>query len=91
MKSSDLVEHISTKTGMDKAGVKKIIEAAVAALGDAARKGEVMTLTGFVRFKVKEVPARKERNPSTGKTLDIAASRKLAFTPTKPIRDALKA
>ena len=90
MNSSDLVEHVSTKTGMDKAGVKRIIDTAVAALADAARKGEDVTLAGFGQFKVKDVPARKGRNPSTGEAIDIAASRKLAFTPAKPIKDALK-
>ncbi len=66
MNSSDLVEHISTKTGMDKAGVKRIIDAVVAALANAARKGEDVTLAGFGQFKVKDVPARKGRNPATG-------------------------
>ena len=53
-------------------------------------KGEVVTLAGLGQFKVKDVPARKGRNPSTGEAIDIAASRKLTFTPAKLLKDALK-
>ncbi|MCP2132625.1 HU family DNA-binding protein [Bradyrhizobium ottawaense] len=43
----------------------------------------------FGKFKVKESPAREGRNPSTGATIALAASRKLTFTPAKAIKDGL--
>lgn len=43
----------------------------------------------FGKFKVKESPAREGRNPSTGATIQIAASKKLAFTPAKAVKDQL--
>jgi DNA-binding protein HU-beta len=44
---------------------------------------------GFGKFKVKETPAREGRNPATGETIKIAASKKLTFTPAKAVKDAL--
>lgn len=40
-------------------------------------------------FKVKDSPAREGRNPSTGATIQIAASKKLGFTPAKTVKDLL--
>ena len=56
---------------------------------EAAKKGEEVNLLGFGKFKVKENPARQGRNPATGATIEIAASRKLGFTPAKQVKDAL--
>ncbi len=91
MNNNELIEHVSTKTGMDKTGVKKIVDAAIAEIVDAAKRGEDVALAGFGQFKVKDTPARQGRNPATGAAMEIAASRKLSFAPAKAIKDALKA
>jgi DNA-binding protein HU-beta len=90
MKATELVDEISRRSGMAKEGVKKIVDATIATLADAARKGEDVVLPGFGQFKVKDVPARQGRNPSSGEVIEIAATRKLSFTPAKAIKDALK-
>ena len=59
------------------------------AVVDAAKKGEEVNLPSFGKFKVKDSPARQGRNPATGETIEIAASRKLGFTPAKQVKDAL--
>jgi len=91
MNNNELIEHVAGKTGMDKTGVKKIVDAAIAEIVDAAKCGEDVALAGFGQFKVKDTPARQGRNPSTGAAIEIAASRKLSFAPAKAIKDALKA
>ena len=53
------------------------------------RRGEKVNLPGFGRFKVKDSPARQGRNPATGETIEIAASKKLGFSPAKQVKDAL--
>jgi DNA-binding protein HU-beta len=53
------------------------------------RRGEEVSLNGFGKFKVKDSPAREGRNPSTGATIQIAASRKLTFAPAKAVKDKL--
>jgi DNA-binding protein HU-beta len=58
-------------------------------IAEAAKTGTETNVPGFGKFKVKETPAREGRNPATGETIKIAASKKLTFTPAKAVKDAL--
>jgi DNA-binding protein HU-beta len=89
MNSSDLADHIAGAHGLTKADAKKIVDAVFAAIGDAAAKGDEVSIPGFGKFKVKHSPAREGRNPATGAAMQIAASRKLGFTVAKAIKDKL--
>jgi DNA-binding protein HU-beta len=89
MNNADLAEQISAEHGLTKADAKKIVDGVFAAIGDAAAKGEEIALPGFGKFKVKDSPAREGRNPSSGATIQIAASKKLTFTAAKAIKDKL--
>jgi DNA-binding protein HU-beta len=60
-----------------------------AAIADAASRGEEVSLNGFGKTKVKYSPAREGRNPLTGSTIQIAASKKLTFAPAKALKDKL--
>jgi hypothetical protein len=60
-----------------------------AGIAAAAKEGDEVNLPGFGKFKVKDSEARQGRNPAIGETIEIAASRKLGFTPAKQVRDAL--
>lgn len=53
------------------------------------QNGAETNVPGFGKFKVKETPAREGRNPGTGETIKIAASRKLTFASAKAVKDAL--
>ncbi len=59
------------------------------AIGEALAKGEDVRLAGFGTFAVKESPARTGRNPGTGETLAIAASKRTSFKAGKALRDAM--
>ena len=89
MKTADLIDHVAREAGMEKSVAKKAIEAVFAGIVDAAKKGEEVNLPGFGKFKVKDSPARQGRNPATGATIAIAASKKLGFSPAKQVKDAL--
>jgi DNA-binding protein HU-beta len=58
-------------------------------VAEAAKAGQAVVLSGFGQFKVQDRAAREGRNPATGEPIEIAASRKLAFTAAKPLRDRL--
>lgn len=88
MNNADIADHIASD-GMSKADARKLVDGVFAAIADAAAKGEEVSLNGFGKFKVKDVPAREGRNPSTGATIQIAASRKLTFSPAKSVKDKL--
>ena len=89
MNNSDLADGIAAANGITKADARKIVDGVLAAIADAAAKGEEVSLNGFGKFKVKDSPAREGRNPSTGATIQIAASKKLGFTPAKAVKDKL--
>lgn len=89
MNNSDLAEKLAAETGVTKADAKKAIEAVFAAIAEAAAAGDEISLNGFGKFKVKDSPAREGRNPSSGETIQIAASKKLTFAPAKAIKDKL--
>jgi DNA-binding protein HU-beta len=65
------------------------VEAMLTGIIDAAKQGDEINLTGFGKFKVRNSPARQGRNPGTGETIEIAASRKLGFAPAKQVKDTL--
>src|SRR3954454_24930978 len=89
MKLADLVDHMASEAGIQKDAAKKAVDAVFAGIVEAAKKGEEVNLAGFGKFKVKDSQARQGRNPSTGEIIEIAASRKLGFSPAKQVKDAL--
>lgn len=89
MNNNDLADKLAAAHGLTKADARKYVDAVFAAVTDAAAAGEEVAINGFGKFKVKESPAREGRNPSTGETIQIAASKKLGFTAAKAVKDKL--
>jgi DNA-binding protein HU-beta len=87
--TNEIADKIAGEHGLTKAQGKAVVEAVIAAITEAALAGNETSLPGFGKFKVKDAPEREGRNPSTGATIKIAASKKLSFTPAKPLKDAL--
>ena len=88
MNNADLADKIAGANDLTKADAKKLVDGVFAAIADAAAAGEEISLNGFGKFKIKESPAREGRNPSTGATIQIAASKKLGFAAAKALKDA---
>lgn len=89
MNNNDVADSLVSAHGVTKADARKLVDAVFDAIADAAAKGEEVSLNGFGKFKVKDSPAREGRNPSTGATIQIAASKKLSFAPAKAVKDKL--
>ncbi|WP_034160775.1 HU family DNA-binding protein [Sphingomonas sp. ERG5] len=89
MNNTDLTDKIAAAHDLTKADAKKLIDGVFGAIADAAAGGEEVSLNGFGKFKVKESPAREGRNPATGATIQIAASKKLGFSAAKALKDKL--
>lgn len=89
MKTSELIEHVAAAAGLEVSAAKKAVEAVFTGIVGAAKKGEEISILSFGKFKVKDNAARQGRNPGTGETIEIAASRKLGFTPAKQVKDML--
>ncbi len=89
MNSADLIDHVADTADFDKDAAKRAVAAVLTGIVNAAKTGEEVNLAGFGKFKVKEWPARRGRNPATGETIEIPASRKIAFTPAKQLKAAI--
>lgn len=89
MNANELVDAVATQTGATRADAKKLVDSVFGAISDAAVKGDEVAINGFGKFKVKASPARDGRNPATGETIKIAASKKLTFAAAKAVKDRL--
>ena len=89
MNNSDLADTLASELGLTKTDARKAVDTVFANIAGAAAKGDEISLNGFGKFKVKDSPAREGRNPATGATIQIAASKKLGFTPAKAVKDQL--
>jgi len=89
MNNNDLAELIAGAHGLSKAESRKIVDAVFEIVTSSAAKGDEVSISGFGKFKVKESAAREGRNPATGETIAIAASKKLGFSVAKAVKDKL--
>ena len=89
MNNSDLADRIAATDGLSKADARKLVDGVFEAIVTAAANGDEISIGGFGKFKVKETAAREGRNPATGATIQIAAAKKLGFTPAKAVKDKL--
>jgi DNA-binding protein HU-beta len=91
MNNSQLIDALSHKT-LDvstKKGLKEAVEAVFTTIEETLKSGEDVAINGFGKFKIKDRPARQGRNPATGASVEIAASRKVSFTPSKTMKDGM--
>ena len=86
MNKGELVTKI-TEAGLTNKDATAALDATLAAIGDALAQGESVQLIGFGTFSVKERAAREGRNPRTGETVKIAASKAPAFKAGKALKD----
>lgn len=89
MNISELAKGVAGVTGTNEADAKAAINAVFAQIAAAAAKGEEVAIPGFGKFAIKDRPERDGRNPATGEAIKIAASKKLAFTAAKGLKDKL--
>lgn len=89
MNKSELIDAIASKSDLSKAQAGQALEATFAAIEQALKSGESVTLVGFGTFSVKERAARTGRNPKTGAPIQIAASKVPGFKAGKGLKDAV--
>jgi DNA-binding protein HU-beta len=91
MNHTELVEKVADATAMPKTAASQAVEAVVRTIIDAVKAGEDVRVTGLGIFDVAEREARQGRNPQTGQSIDIPASKALRFRAGKAARDELNA
>ncbi len=91
MNKSELVAAVAEKAGLSKVDSEKAVKAFVEAVEETLKAGEKVSLVGFGTFEVSNRAARTGHNPSTGKSIQIAASKAPKFKAGKAFKDALNA
>ena len=89
MNKTELVEAIASSTEMTKTDVDKVVTAFVDVVTEALVKGDKVSLKGFGNFEVRERGERTGRNPRTGETMTIAASKATAFKSSSALKNAV--
>ena len=79
MKKGELVASIAESTGVGRTQVESVLKATLDNIVESVARGDAVTLTGFGTFERRERSARTGRNPQTGDTIKIKASRVPAF------------
>ena len=87
--TAEIVDKIAADQNLTKAQAKAIVESVFQQIAEAAKTGAETNIPGFGKFKIKDMPEREARNPASGATIKVAASKKLSFTPAKAVKDAL--
>jgi len=89
MNKGEFIDAVAEAAGMSKVDAGRAVDAVVSVIGKTLQKGESVTLVGFGTFEVRSRAARNGRNPKTGETISIAASKAPAFKVGKALKDAV--
>ena len=90
MTKSDFVEKVASESGLSKKDAGTAVDAVISSIEKALKNGEDVSFTGFGKFHVADRGAREGRNPRTGETMTIAASRVPRFTAGSGLKKAVK-
>lgn len=89
MNKTELIDGVAAAADLSKAEAGRAVDAVISEIKSALAKGEAVTLVGFGTFEVRERAARSGRNPKTGETIEIAASKNPSFKAGKALKDAV--
>ena len=90
MNKAELIANVAGSADISKKDAEKAINAFIANITSALKKGEKVQLVGFGTFEVRARAARKGRNPRTKQEITIPASKAPAFKAGKAFKDAIK-
>ena len=89
MNKTELVAAIAEKTELSKKDAEKALKAFTEVVAEELKKGEKIQLVGFGTFEVTERAAREGRNPITGETIKIAASKAPKFKAGSQLKESI--
>lgn len=89
MNKNELIDSMAAEAGMTKANTEKALDAFVASVTAALKKGDDIRLVGFGTFSVSKRAATTARNPRTGETIKVPAKKVARFKVGKSLQDAV--
>ena len=90
MNKAALVEYVHGKMGGTKVASEELVDGMIAEIIKTLKKGDEVSIAGLGIFSVKARAARMARNPKTGETVKVAATRVPKFRAAKALKDAVK-
>lgn len=89
MTKNDLADKVAERVGLSAKDAREAIEAAIETISDELAGGGEVSIAGFGKFSVSHRAAREGRNPSTGETIKIAASKAAKFSAASALKKRL--
>lgn len=89
MNKAELIDAVASEADLSRADATRATDAVLDTITGALSKGDQVTLVGFGTFSVRERAARTGRNPQTGETIQIKASKSPGFKAGKAFKDAV--
>ena len=89
MNKTELVAAMAEQTNLSKKDAEAALKAFIDVVSEELKKGDKVQLVGFGTFEVSERAAREGRNPQTGETMEIKASKTPKFKAGKALRDMM--
>lgn len=89
MNKADFIGAVASAAELSKADAGRAIDAVIEVVKKALKKGDSVSLVGFGTFQVRKRAARQGRNPRTGQTIKIKASKIPSFKAGKALKDAV--
>jgi DNA-binding protein HU-beta len=90
MTKSEFVDKVASTSGLSKKDAEGAVNAVISTIEVSLQRGEDVNFTGFGKFHVADRGAREGRNPRTGESMTIAASRVPRFTAGSGLKKAVK-
>ena len=90
MTKAELVSQIAEQAEIKKGEAEKALATIISTVASEVKAGRDMALTGLGTFSLSKRAARKGRNPQTGETIKIPASKSVKFRPSKTLKDMVK-
>lgn len=89
MNKNDLIAAVAEKADLTKAQAGEALEAVLGSITSSLSSGEEVRLIGFGNFVVANRKASTARNPQTGATIQVPASKAARFKPGKALKEAV--
>ena len=89
MNKSELIDAVASAADLSKADAARAVDGVIGSVTQALKSGDQVTVVGFGTFLVRQREARAGRNPRTGETIQIKASKVPAFKAGKALKDAV--
>lgn len=90
MRKPELAAAIADQTGLSREKASEVINAFTDQVSASVARGQDVTLIGFGTFNIRKREARNGRNPQTGATIQIPASKTVGFKAGKSLKDAVR-